>query len=76
MEKTAALKRILVRSLVLYCFGLLVYGGISKGIGEVRWMGVLQRIAISYFFTGVLFCISGCEAWSWLAPRCFSAIGH
>ena len=54
--KAAALKRILVRSLVLYCFGLLVYGGISKGIDQVRWMGVLQRLAISYFFTGVFFC--------------------
>jgi predicted acyltransferase len=54
--KAAALKRILVRSLVLYFFGLLVYGGISKGIDQVRWMGVLQRIAISYFFTSVLFC--------------------
>jgi predicted acyltransferase len=54
--KAAALKRILIRSLVLYCFGLLVYGGISKGIDQVRWMGVLQRIAISYFFTSVLFC--------------------
>ena len=55
--KAAALKRILVRSLVLYCFGLLVYGGISKGIDQVRWMGVLQRIALCYFFTSVLFCM-------------------
>ena len=51
-----ALKRIFFRSLVLYCFGLLVYGGISKGIDQVRWMGVLQRIALAYFFTGLLFC--------------------
>src|SRR6185369_11986586 len=42
MGKAAALKRILVRSIILYCFGLLVYGGISEGIGHVRWMGVLQ----------------------------------
>jgi predicted acyltransferase len=54
--KAAALKRIVVRSLVLYCFGLLVYGGISKGIDQVRWIGVLQRIALCYFFTSVLFC--------------------
>jgi predicted acyltransferase len=51
-----ALKRIFFRSLVLYCFGLLVYGGISKGWDQVRWMGVLQRIALAYFFTGLLFC--------------------
>jgi predicted acyltransferase len=54
--KVAAMRRILVRSLILYCFGLLVYGGISKGLDQVRWMGVLQRIALCYFFTGVLFC--------------------
>ncbi|HZR18223.1 MAG TPA: DUF5009 domain-containing protein [Verrucomicrobiae bacterium] len=55
--KAAALKRILIRSIILYCFGLLVYGGISKGIDEIRWMGVLQRIALCYLFTGVLFCM-------------------
>jgi predicted acyltransferase len=54
--KAAALKRILVRSLVLYCFGLLVYGGLSKGIDQVRWMGVLQRIALCYLFTSLIFC--------------------
>ncbi|HLH56594.1 MAG TPA: DUF5009 domain-containing protein [Verrucomicrobiae bacterium] len=55
--KAAALKRILVRSVILYCFGLLVYGGISEGIEHVRWMGVLQRIALCYLFTSILFCI-------------------
>ncbi len=54
--KSHALKRIFVRSLILYIFGLLVYGGISKGLDQVRWLGVLQRIALAYFFTGVLFC--------------------
>src|SRR5262245_23620783 len=54
--KAAALKRILIRSVVIYCFGLLVYGGISKGLDQVRWMGVLQRIALCYLFTSILFC--------------------
>ncbi len=54
--KAGALKRIIFRSVVLYLFGLLVYGGISKGFDHVRWMGVLQRIAICYFFTGLVFC--------------------
>jgi predicted acyltransferase len=54
--KTTALKRIFFRSLVIYCFGLLVYGGISKGFDQVRWLGVLQRIALAYFFAGLLFC--------------------
>lgn len=53
--KPAALRRIFIRSLVLYIFGLLVYGGISKGFDQVRWMGVLQRIALCYFFTSLIF---------------------
>ncbi len=54
--RAAALKRIFVRSVVLYVFGLLVYGGISKGLDQVRWLGVLQRIALCYFFTSLIFC--------------------
>ncbi len=54
--KALALRRIFIRSLVLYVFGLLVYGGISKGLDEVRWLGVLQRIALCYFFAGLIFC--------------------
>ena len=63
--KGAALRRVLIRSLVLYCFGLLVYGGISEGVNHVRWMGVLQRIALTYLFTSILFC--------WLRPRALIA---
>jgi predicted acyltransferase len=51
------IKRILVRSLLLYFFGLLVYGGISKGFDQIRWAGVLQRIAICYLCTSLLFCV-------------------
>jgi predicted acyltransferase len=54
--RAAAFKRILVRSLLIYVFGLLVYGGISKGLDHVRWMGVLQRIALCYLFAGFIFC--------------------
>jgi predicted acyltransferase len=49
-------RRIVVRSLVLYCFGLVVYGGISKGVDQIRWAGVLQRIAVCYLCTSLLFC--------------------
>src|SRR5258706_413201 len=54
--KPAAIKRIFIRSLIIYVFGLLVYGGLSKGIEHIRWMGVLQRIALCYFLTGLIFC--------------------
>ncbi len=53
--KGAAFRRIFVRSLLLYLFGLLVYGGLSKGVDHIRWMGVLQRIALSYFFASLIF---------------------
>ncbi len=53
--RAATLKRIFFRSLVLYVFGLLVYGGISNGLDHVRWLGVLQRIAICYFFAALIF---------------------
>lgn len=52
-----AVRRIFFRSLVIYVFGLLVYGGISKGWDQVRWLGVLQRIALCYLFGGLLFCM-------------------
>src|ERR1017187_255301 len=51
-----AVRRIVLRSLVLYVFGLLVYGGISKGVEHIRWLGVLQRIAVCYLCTSLLFC--------------------
>ena len=50
-------RRILVRSLLLYLFGVLMYGGISKGVDQIRWLGVLQRIAICYLCTSLLFCV-------------------
>jgi predicted acyltransferase len=49
-------RRIVVRSLVLYVFGLLVYGGLSKGVDHIRWLGVLQRIAICYLVASLLLC--------------------
>ncbi len=53
---TATLRRILVRSLVLYALGLFIYGGISKGLDHVRWLGVLQRIAICYLAAAPIYC--------------------
>ena len=54
--RPVAFKRILIRSLLIYLFGLIVYGGLSEGIDHIRWMGVLQRIALCYLFTGFVFC--------------------
>lgn len=55
--KANALKRILIRSLALYALGLFYYGGLSRGLDHIRWVGVLQRIALCYLFASVFFCI-------------------
>ena len=54
--RPAAVRRVVVRGIVLYLLGLLYYGGLSKHFYDVRLMGVLQRIALAYLFTGLLFC--------------------
>lgn len=44
--RRATLAKLVKRALILYLLGLLCYGGFSKGLDMVRWMGVLQRLAI------------------------------
>jgi predicted acyltransferase len=52
----AAYKRILRRFVLLFLLGVFYYGGFSHDWPEIRWMGVLQRLALCYLFAGVLFC--------------------
>src|SRR5687767_15722949 len=52
-----AIKRIFVRTLLLFVLGIIYSGGISRGIEGIRLMGVLQRIALCYFFAALLFCM-------------------
>lgn len=54
--RAAALKRIVIRGLLLYFIGVFLYGGVSKGFDQIRWMGVLQRIAIAYTCAALIFC--------------------
>jgi predicted acyltransferase len=53
--KAKAHVRVLRRSLLLYVLGLIYYGGISEHWSDVRWLGVLQRIALCYLFAALLF---------------------
>jgi predicted acyltransferase len=53
--RRAAVLRILRRTCVIYLLGLLYYGGISKGFDQIRWLGVLQRLALCYGFAGMCF---------------------
>ena len=50
-----AIRRILFRSISLYLLGILYYGGASHLWPKIRLVGVLQRIALCYLATGLLF---------------------
>ncbi|MCC7375477.1 MAG: DUF1624 domain-containing protein [Verrucomicrobiales bacterium] len=54
--RQATLARVFRRSALLFVFGLLYYGGLSHPIEKVRLLGVLQRLALCYFFASLLFC--------------------
>jgi predicted acyltransferase len=53
--RAAAYRRIVTRTLSIFLLGFFYYGGFSKRWPEIRLLGVLQRIAICYFFTSVLY---------------------
>jgi predicted acyltransferase len=53
--KATAYKRIVVRSIILFAIGVLFSSGPVTAFEDIRLMGVLQRIALSYFFAGLLF---------------------
>ncbi|MGB7037453.1 MAG: heparan-alpha-glucosaminide N-acetyltransferase domain-containing protein [Xanthobacteraceae bacterium] len=47
--------RIIRRSVLLYVMGLIAYGGINAHWSDVRLLGILQRIAICYLVTALMF---------------------
>jgi len=53
--KRAAYARLIRRFILLYLLGIIYYGGMAGGFQHIRLMGVLQRLALTYFFTGMLF---------------------
>lgn len=65
--RPAALRRVLVRGLWMYGLGVLYYGGISAGWDQIRWVGVLQRIAACYVAVSLLHL--------WLKPRDIALVG-
>ena len=46
---------VLRRALLLYALGLIFYGGFSQPWSDMRFVGVLQRIAMCYLFASILF---------------------
>ena len=53
--KKGAYRRVVRRFVILFVLGLLYYGGMSKGFENIRLGGVLQRLALAYLFTSILF---------------------
>ena len=54
--RSAAVARVVVRSVVLFLLGVLYTGGVARGFDNVYLAGVLHRIAVAYLFAGLLFC--------------------
>ena len=53
--RAAAVKRVLVRGMLLFLVALIYSGGFTNPWPDMRLMGVLNRIAICYTFGGLLF---------------------
>jgi predicted acyltransferase len=51
----AALRRVVVRGVVLFLVGLFYSGGLSHSWPDLRVLGVLNRIALAYTGAGILF---------------------
>jgi predicted acyltransferase len=54
MGRGSAALRLLKRCVILFLFGIFVSKGLSDGIDRVRWLGVLQRIALASLGAGLL----------------------
>ena len=50
----SAYARIITRTLLLFFLGLLANGFLDFNFASMRWPGVLQRIAICYFFAAII----------------------
>jgi predicted acyltransferase len=51
----SAIVRLSRRAVLLFLLGVFYNGGIAEGFENIRWMGVLQRIALSYFFAAIIY---------------------
>jgi predicted acyltransferase len=60
--RAAAVKRVFRRSVLLFLLALFYSGGLTNPWPDMRLMGVLNRIALCYFFAGLLFCFCNLRA--------------
>lgn len=64
--KAAASLKVIKRATILFLLGVILYGGISRGIDNLRILGVLQRLAIC--------CCAAGLAFIWLNTRAIAAL--
>lgn len=57
--RTGTARKLVWRAVILYVLGLITYGFFSAGVEQVRWMGVLQRIAICGLAGGLAYLYMG-----------------
>src|SRR5690242_4154903 len=53
--RTKAHLHVLRRALLLYLLGIIYYGGVGQQLSDIRFVGILQRIAVCYLFASILF---------------------
>jgi len=53
--KARAHLRVLKRAAILFVLGIIYYGGLSDDFDNIRYVGVLQRIALCYLGASILF---------------------
>ncbi|MBL9135641.1 MAG: DUF5009 domain-containing protein [Verrucomicrobiales bacterium] len=53
--QAVAVQRVLRRTALLYLLGIFYYKGLTNGFEGIRWLGVLQRLALCYGFTGLCY---------------------
>lgn len=65
--RAEAVKRVLRRAAILFLLGIFYSGGLGNAWPGIRLLGVLQRIALAYAATGLLFCF--------FKPRTLAIVG-
>ena len=64
--RAGAVSRVIKRGILLFAIGIFYSGGFTNPWPDMRLMGVLNRIALTYTVAGLLFC--------WFKPRTLVAI--
>jgi predicted acyltransferase len=72
--RAAAVKRVFRRSVLLFLLALFYSGGFTNPWPDMRLMGVLNRIALCYFFAGLLFCF--CKPRTLIAAGAALLVGY